>query len=880
MNKKLLLFSVFIVILFLGISLATAATFELNGTVVDTSGNPLNDSNISIITRNETWGQVYQNYTSTNASGWFNISLEENSSHFYAISMTRNNTTIGYVDYVGKSLPALGYVELEMLANTTFYLQPAGTINITAVNGSGNVAFGYMVKDQKLGYEVSSCSGDNESTLCYVPRNRNYSIMIYPSQGSGTNFVPVSYNWNNFTSNSSYNLGVGANNWTNSTYNVTTKTLNRVFNISESTIRLYGYLTNNATGGAEWDNDTNTKNHSVIPFVLEPGNMISIRYGTLPFNASAWNGSTNEFNSTNGWYNITLPFAPAETVSYILYATAYNGSWYGKFRNITLNNSSSDTEMNFSLYSLYGGVANISVSDGNTGSTRNLPTAKQTIHLVNSTTNSTMANVSAHIEVTFDYSSHNCTTFTIMENVNQQNASGGVNFSVMLLNVTGNSVKEINIFSNNFAPRRVGQKTAAQLNTSNNISVSAFNPVPIGGNESEKFASVAITLIKSNSTCDVPNPPSDCIKTNSSSDQFNPMGAVFGGGALSFRMGQLATGIIIHYVNVDLMASGPPDGLFDNSTNETNSSGVFESALRFGSKGPTIYDYVLISIPYSETNNSGLNDSSQVNISIPHFYDDDWTVIWNTTNNGSNGTYLAGNYSHYNTSSSVWETLMGDNICQATTTGTSQINTTYPCHIDTTNNRIWIRIPHFSGTGPSISGSVYVDISTPETPSGGGGGTGDEEEDEEEEEESVADTPPTIGRSPATVILEEGESFNFSFNETNHTITILNITNDTVTFEISSEPITLTLTVGETAYVDLDEDTITDISIKLESITDGKATFSIKSYSEEDSEDGKGKGLTLGKGSLPWIIIILAAVAFLVLMLIGKSQYLKKHGKK
>jgi PGF-pre-PGF domain-containing protein len=171
-----------------------------------------------------------------------------------------------------------------------------------------------------------------------------------------------------------------------------------------------------------------------------------------------------------------------------------------------------------------------------------------------------------------------------------------------------------------------------------------------------------------------------------------------------------------------MLASGPPDGLFDDSAT-TSTSGDFESIMRFGSQGPTIYDYVLISIPYTQGSSSttGLNESATVNVSIPNLYDSDWNVIWNTANNGTDGSNLAGNQSHYSTYSSQWQTLMGNNTCY---TDATSINSTHPCYIDKTNNRIWIRLPHFSGTGPKIAGSLITATPSSSSSSSGGGGTG------------------------------------------------------------------------------------------------------------------------------------------------------------
>jgi len=96
-------------------------------------------------------------------------------------------------------------------------------------------------------------------------------------------------------------------------------------------------------------------------------------------------------------------------------------------------------------------------------------------------------------------------------------------------------------------------------------------------------------------------------------------------------------------------------------------------------------------------------------------------VIWNASANGTTGSALAGNNTHYSTYSSQWETLMGQNNC---TRNQSELNSTNPCYIDTTNNRIWIRLPHFSGTQPSVTGNVITATSTSDTPASSSSGGG------------------------------------------------------------------------------------------------------------------------------------------------------------
>jgi len=715
MDKKWVLL-VFIFALVVIVSNVSADTFEFNGTVYDVNGTALNNTNVSVTLKIGPT-DLGTNSTTTNSTGWFNLTVTGGSSdgYQYLLKITHTNDTsgYGYVDFVGQTLPQLPYRDFSQLGNVNFYLKEAGTFNITVVNATANPVannqFAYQVKDTRLGYPTGSCSNvGTYEVSCYLPRDRNYSIMIYPSDGSPQHFVPVSFEWNNFTATQDYSIG------SLSSYNATTKTLHKQFNVTESAARISGYLNGSDLGVNGWDEFT------IVPCILEPGNMIFMDR-TVPYNTSAWfqQYDTDVYTLTTGFYNISLPYASAETVKYMLFAAARNGStYYGSYRNITVTGDKPD--FNLTMYGLLGDNSTINMSTS-TGGSRIVNTTKQTFRLVNASTNQSLANVSAHIEVSVDYSDYDTIEFTFMEDLSETNNG---NFSVPLINVTG--IKQINVYSISQAPRRVDARTVAQIQANNNISMAAFNPGEIPGETAIAAGDISIAIYKSNETCDVPNPADGCLLTSTADmTTFNPTPVVIGGGKISFRMG--VGSVLVNYVDVDMLASGPPDAMFEQSATEGTTDG-FSKAMRFGSNGPTIYDYVLISIPYTEGSSSttGLNEDAEVNISIPNFYDENWDVLWNTASNGTNATSLAGNHSHYSTYQSEWQTLLGNNTCIVTTTGTSTINSSYPCHIDTTNNRIWIRIPHFSGTAPSASGSVITAsaTTTTTTPSGGGGGGG------------------------------------------------------------------------------------------------------------------------------------------------------------
>ncbi len=806
MRKKYPLLLILTTFLFVTcLSLISAWTF--NGTIYDIDGKILYNATINVTYW--TMGAsgpslVGSNFTFSNESGWFNVSVTENVSYFYkpVIKHFINNKTDGStaLDYVGQILPIFPYRDFVNLSDINFYLRPAGTINITAVNSSGGrINFNYMVKDTLLGYDVASNwqTPVSEANI-YLPRDRNYSIMIYPSQK-----LPVSFNWNNFSSSISYNItSSNLSQYINTSY-----TLNYKFNCTEQMVRIDGYI--NRSGITGWDEFT------VIPYLLEPGDMIYFDQGNLPWNMSSWMGQSDLYNLSKnglGYYNISLP-APVESANYILFATARNGSgFYGGYKNISLTYGDGPSQYNFTMYPLMGtngasANGNLSVNDASSWAQVNVSSQQKGINLVHSN-GSIISGLTAHLEITVDYSNYGAKEFTFMKDI----SSGSATFYLPLINDTG--IKEMNIYSMNYAPKSISLISASGLLSNPNFTLSSFSPGDIDDTLSD--SQISITIYKSNSTCDVPNPPSSCIIVSSSDlGSFNPLRAIIGGGAISFRMG---TGnIVVHYVNVDMLASGPPDGLFENDAGTSESSDSFSNVVKFGSTGPKIYDYVLISVPYSESAGSGLNDSAAVSMSIRTFYGENdngvmnWTApIW-TSSNGTNASNLAGNYSHYSARQSEWQTLMSGSTCVSTTTGTSALSSSSPCAINTVDNKIWIRLPHFSGTAPSISGSI-IPTSTDSSSSSGG---------------SIATT--TIWKNTHIVTAEQFEKgftkrlsvkerFKFEVGGENHYVGVKELTKINATIEIASEPIEVTLGIGEDAKADVDDDGYYDVYVKLNNI--------------------------------------------------------------
>jgi hypothetical protein len=537
-----------------------------------------------------------------------------------------------------------------------------GTINELITTDKGIKSFMYMVKDTKLGYPIEEKFTDfmTQATV-YVPADRNYSIMLYPNMQ-----MPVSYDLNNISNYSA-------------TYGFAPQ-INVTFNLTESLRWVYGYVNYNGS--------TNFSYLRVVPYLLEPGNMV-FKSHPMPYNMSAWRtpfGTQGDsYNASIGFYNITL-IGSAMGADMLLFFTARNGSgtYFGGFQNLTLNASADDVVLNVTLQPLLGNPANISMDNGADFSQKvNISTVMRKFRLQNATGSSPN---NAHLEFKVDYSSlFNASSFSWMVDLDRD---AGGNFT---LPVVQYKVDKINVFSTDFAPLKTSLTADELLGDPVLINLSSFRP----GGVDESFTDLVINMFKSNSTCDVPYPPMGCslMPADKNLSDFNPLTVVIGGGDISFRMKKLSNNITVHYRLVDLLASGPPDAVFDSNASTTQVGSNLAEAWRFGSTGPEIYDSVILGMPYNE---SVTPDTYNFNITIGAFYDEDWNVIWNISVNDT--TQIPSDYQEY---------LQPEYAAYVNGSGMpcSKTNSTSTCYVNTIYNMVWIRIPHFSGVGPEVQGS-------------------------------------------------------------------------------------------------------------------------------------------------------------------------------
>ena len=755
----------------------SASAVDFSGYAYNVSEDALNNTNVTVGVYIMQEGQpptLYAAYSNlSNATGYWkvvtNLTPEDLAGKMIKFT-PKKFSAAGDATHVGSNLPHLPYQELAAMLNISdikFYLKEGATLNVTAVNASGDaVSFKYMVKDTKLGYDIESewTTAVTQKTI-YIPSDRNYSVEIFPQQS-----MPIYYDVSNLSSYTD------------------PKHVNIVFNVSMTLSRVSGRF--NLTNGTGAFDELN-----IINYLFEPGNMVYSEMA-MPYNMSGWFGGTDTYSAADGTYNISLP-ATAMSSRVLMMALARSGGrYYAAFRNISPSMVADTDGFNFTLYPLLGAVKNISVTAG-MGGNLGIPLNQTKFALVNSS-GDVQTSMQAHLEIQLRYSQLNSSMpdFTFMADVST--ADLGV-FYLPLLNY---SVKKVNIFSQNFAPKKIGY-TAAQINAPNvSINMTLFNPGGIGGTE---ISDISMVMIKSNANCDVPQFPSSCslsgVGDGQDEDSFKPLNAVISGGKISLVIKK--GNIMVHYINVDMIASGPPDALFDESATSTTSGDAMQQARRFGSLGPEIYDSLIVAFPYTN-----LDDSKDINVSMPYLYDNDWNVIWNTTANGTSGiTTNLTDYAGYN------ETWFSGINCSRTDKSAN-------CFVNTTLDVIWIRLPHFSGVGPSASGTAAAS-STSTTSSGGGGGSS-----------SAQVYSVSLGNTLSSVGLKKNDQAKFVFGSQTHYITALSISSTQAKIRIQSTPVEILMQVGQEAKVNLDGDNYDDLYIKFDSSSGTKATFSVKKIRE------------------------------------------------
>ncbi len=184
--------------------------------------------------------------------------------------------------------------------------------------------------------------------------------------------------------------------------------------------------------------------------------------------------------------------------------------------------------------------------------------------------------------------------------------------------------------------------------------------------------------------------------------------------------------------------------------------------------------------------------------------------------------------------------------------------------------------------GYSTDSSTYnFDVSASETTGGGSGGEGEGEDISEDVEDLLNEvtgethdlgTISTTGKSQKVM---QGDGGRFVLAGETHAFKIETIGESYVTLTVASpNPQEITINTGETRELDVNEDGTEDLSITLNSVSNGEADITFTGMAT--GQEGEGEGEIIEEGtSLIWLWILIIAV-----VVIGVAYYFMSKKKK
>ncbi|MBI2672700.1 hypothetical protein HYX19_00405 [Candidatus Woesearchaeota archaeon] len=730
---------VFIFVLFFNLlSFNALATFNFLGTVRYNNGTVVPGALVNITTAPFFFPGapanllVQQNFSGiTNATGNFVVNVTNSSQEGFLGNYRLRvylNKSDGNATHISALYPELPQFALESeLSGGNIYIGPAATIILDGYNGSayndlihnasyanyrGNVSFSGMIIDNSLGMPVdffaefsagANGGGNVTSHRFVVPVGRNYSIVMYKpfnlsavGAGGVPATPPAAVTIQILNATNAYNLDRPAENFTNATYGLV---INYTRNLTFVKVNISGFV--NVTGNATVVNFTRILAYPMISNY--------VRIDMPVFIAPA----DQDMIAATGRYSISL-VGGATAITYLLVGVgeARNASalttYFGGFVNVSVGNNDING-FNFTLEKLAGSYSNAN---------NNLNMSQIILNVSGASMGGDSNVQGAFVVVEANYTTNAGQTF--IKYVVSPNTSGMAALP-LIERYDGNITAKV--FSAMFAPKKI------KLNITNStyvpVKLKTFNMEKLGRGNNNGSSGLNFTgmmnlkVFVNNATCNVFMPPSSCSLMGAGegarAEQFSPMKFMLGGAKINMRIDQDATGISVMFVGVDILGSGPPDASFNDQAEDSGSSNDLRTQnWKFGSGAPEIYDWVVYGIHYED---SAINDSFKINTTMPTLYDNDWNAIWNGSSN-TLGQNVPGDFAGFNNS---WFNQSNPMHCDSNISKVITINTTYQgCYVNTTNNTIWISVPHFSGQlVQTTSSGTKVSSGSSSTPSSG-----------------------------------------------------------------------------------------------------------------------------------------------------------------
>ncbi len=744
-TKYFFLLASLVVVLGLLSTSSSAYGFEFNGTVLMPNMSGANGTNVTVtiignlsnpqgLHRAWSWSAI------TNSSGYFNFSfINDTNNSIYQISMKKHSggalaaaawTNIS-ANYTGSIFAPCGKEAIvNELSNSTFYLTPAVNINITTGNETLNtwVAHNGMIIDEKLGVIVDTWRGSNSNTSvgtfnngstfntkwsnflignesqhwAVLPADRNYTVVVWTAYAWNETNIALDANWNTtrgspprvirITNTSNYFVGESEARTITLDLNLTT---DRITGTESGQHQVPGLYSVNGTvkiyPGYSSNSQLNYTRVVAYPYIREAGNLTL--YDVPILNCTGFDENINSSNFQNGWFNISLLGGQ----EYILAAFANDSAttYYAGFTNLSVNKSNiGNSTQNITIY-----VKPIAGSFYANNETGPVNTSMTVFQFINGDTNTTL-NDTVKVKVNAVYNG------TEMNWVTMTNHTAA--FSMPLWNGTA---VDVTAYSTRYAPRTY-RVTAAQIDARQHINISLYNFRLEDPDTDQATTPGTIQYLISNASCNLPKPIPACNLTSLDSVDF---GAWQQAETLYINNKSLRitlSGIIVHYVDFDSSVSGAPEAAFDASATTLTSGDNYYSTWKIGSKAPEeLYDWVLVGIPYDTTY---YNEDGVFNVTLSNLYDDAWTGVWDTA---EQGRLAANNLADFDDYNQTWFTGMN---CDRNID--TRINTTQSCFLNTTSNYIWLNLPHFSGVAVKLKGVAVEGAAAAATTGGTSGG--------------------------------------------------------------------------------------------------------------------------------------------------------------
>ncbi len=477
-------------------------------------------------------------------------------------------------------------------------------------------------------------------------------------------------------------------------------------------------------------------NITAIPYINEFAYVRGYQRVTLPDTPIVWNAAWSTRNVSVGgiqyavWtWNISLP----TQTSWIIMASAVNASartYLLGLTNVTIG-TAAVSELNFTMRSMYNYSSTSPSATGNGSNSPPLNLNMTQLQIVDGDTNATLAGVSFMV---VEVNTNNSVTSTDrlpsriikVKFAMETNSVGRAAFPFFV-----NESAKVTTYTGRHAPKEfVLTPDMLAANETINLTVYQYRPrVPgtaggeIGGFKADALIeNLEILILGNNDTCNrvSVNLPAGCTLSSVNQPQLvNALAGLFQGQKVSVRIRSLDKGHIIHYYGVDMGGGGVPEVQFDPVA-EDRSGSLADLVFKVGARLPkNTYEGIFVGIPYDPAK---VDENENINASIATLYDTNWNPVWNVTQNGTPFTASAAfnttDFTDWNLSL-IANRSLGGVICSKVS-GAPGI----ACLANTTEDMMWLRVPHFSGSGVGVVGVKAASTATASTGTSGGGGSG------------------------------------------------------------------------------------------------------------------------------------------------------------